>query len=61
MGWLSENEKQTKATHALFDEYVRHAAGKGGPASEIETAKKLLDSGTITPAEFEAIEAKALG
>jgi TRAP-type C4-dicarboxylate transport system permease small subunit len=60
-GMADRNEKASKATQASFDEYVRHAAGKGGPAGEIETAKKLLDSGTITQAEFDAIKARALG
>jgi hypothetical protein len=41
-------------------QYVRHAAGTGGPASEIEKAKQLLDAGTITQAEFDAVKAKAL-
>jgi hypothetical protein len=44
-----------------FDEYVRATAGSGGGAAgEIERAKKLLDDGTITQAEFDAIKAKAL-
>ncbi len=60
-GMAERSEKQSQAAQAQFDEYVRQAAGKGGPASEIETAKKLLDSGTITQAEFDAIKAKALG
>lgn len=60
-GMADRSEKQNKAAQAQFDDYVRHAAGKGGPASEIDTAKKLLDSGAITQAEFEAIKAKALG
>lgn len=60
-GMAERGEKQTRAARAQFDEYVRDAAGKGGPASEIETAKKLLDSGTITQAEFDAIKANALG
>jgi membrane protease subunit (stomatin/prohibitin family) len=55
------SEKQTRAAQAQFDEYVRSAAGTGGAASEIQTAKQLLDSGTITQAEFDAIKAKALG
>jgi hypothetical protein len=55
------NERQTQAAQAQFDSYVREAAGKGGPASEIQTAKTLLDSGTITNAEFDAIKARALG
>jgi predicted membrane channel-forming protein YqfA (hemolysin III family) len=60
-GMAERGEKQTKAAQAQFDDYVRQAAGKGGPASEIDTAKKLLDSGAITQAEFDAIKAKALG
>ena len=59
-GMAERSEKQTQAAQAQFDEYVRQAAGKGGPASEIDTAKKLLDSGTITQAEFDAIKAKVL-
>ena len=60
-GIAERNEKQVKASQATFDQAVREAAGKAGPASEIETAKKLLDSGTITQAEFDDIKAKALG
>jgi TRAP-type C4-dicarboxylate transport system permease small subunit len=60
-GMAERSEKQTRAAQAQFDEYVRQAAGKGGPASEIDTAKKLLDSGAITQAEFDAIKARALG
>ena len=59
-GMAERNEKQTKAAQAQFDQYVRQAAGTGGPANEIDTAKKLLDSGTISQAEFDAIKAKAL-
>jgi uncharacterized membrane protein YcjF (UPF0283 family) len=59
-GMAERSEKQSQAAQAQFDDYVRQAAGKGGPASEIETAKKLLDSGTITQSEFDAIKAKAL-
>jgi hypothetical protein len=36
------------------------SAGMGGGAAEIERAKRLLDSGTITQAEFDAIKARAL-
>ena len=41
---------------------MRQAAssGGGGAAAEIEKAKKLLDDGTITQAEFDALKAKAL-
>jgi uncharacterized membrane protein YcjF (UPF0283 family) len=60
-GMAERSQKQSQASQAQFDEYVRQAAGTGGPASEIETAKKLLDSGTITQDEFDAIKAQALG
>ena len=60
-GMAERNEKQAKAAQATFDQAVREAANKGGPASEIETAKKLLDAGTISQAEFDGIKAKALG
>lgn len=59
-GMAVRSEKQAHAAQAQFDNYVREAAGKGGPASEIDTAKKLLDSGTINQAEFDAIKARAL-
>jgi uncharacterized membrane protein YcjF (UPF0283 family) len=52
--------KENQAAQAHFDQYIRHAAGTGGPASEIEKAKQLLDNGTITQEEFEAIKAKAV-
>jgi predicted PurR-regulated permease PerM len=60
-GMAERSEKQTKAAQAQFDEYVRQAADKAGPASEIDTAKKLLDAGTISQAEFDEIKAKAIG
>jgi predicted PurR-regulated permease PerM len=59
-GMNERRAKDTQAAQSQFDDYVRRTAGSGGPASEIEKAKQLLDSGAITQAEFEAIKAKAL-
>jgi divalent metal cation (Fe/Co/Zn/Cd) transporter len=41
------------------DSYIRQVAGRS-PAADIAEAKALLDAGTITPAEFERLKAKAL-
>jgi Phospholipase_D-nuclease N-terminal/Short C-terminal domain len=60
-GMAERSGKEVAASQAQFDDYVRKTAGTGGPASEIEKAKKLLDEGVISQAEFEAIKAKAIG
>jgi hypothetical protein len=57
-GMRERSERQARAQKAAFDDYVREAAG--GSAGEIAKAKELLDAGTITQAEFDAIKAKAL-
>ena len=58
-GMRDRSVKQIQAQKAAMDEYVRETAG--GSAAEIAKAKELLDAGTITQAEFEAIKAKAVG
>jgi hypothetical protein len=45
---------------AQVDQYVKSVAGAGDPAEQIAKAKQLLDSGTITQAEFDQIKQKAL-
>jgi hypothetical protein len=57
-GMRDRSVKQAQAQQQAFDEYVREAAG--GSAAEIAKAKELLDAGTITQAEFDALKAKAL-
>ena len=60
-GMTERRVKESQAAQAQFDQYIRQTAGGGGgSASEIEKAKQLLDNGTITQAEFDAIKAKAL-
>jgi chemotaxis signal transduction protein len=57
------NIQQAQAQQAQFDAYVQSVASSGGgagAAAEIEQAKKLLDSGAITQAEFDQIKQKAL-
>jgi hypothetical protein len=52
--------EQAQAAQTQFDDYVRSVGAEGGAAAEIERAKKLLDSGAISQAEFEAIKGKAI-
>jgi hypothetical protein len=54
------NQRDVEAAQAQMDDYVRSVATEGGAAAEIERAKKLLDSGAISQAEFDAIKQKAL-
>jgi hypothetical protein len=54
------NLESARKAQSEMDDYVRTVAGSGGAAAEIDRAKALLDSGTITQPEFEAIKAKAL-
>lgn len=50
-------EQQKEAT----DNYIREVVGSGGPASELQTAKSLLDSGAITADEYASLKTKILG
>jgi hypothetical protein len=59
-GMAERKMGQVKAQQAEFDDYVQNVAASAGPAGEIDKAKKLLDSGAITQAEFDALKAKAL-
>src|SRR4051812_16225556 len=59
-GMNERNVRQAEAAQAHSDAYIRSVAGGGGPASEIEKAKALLDSGALTQAEFDAIKQRAL-
>jgi hypothetical protein len=61
VGMTERNLERSRAQRDQFDDYVRQTAGGGGgAAAEIDKAKQLLDSGTITQAEFEALKQKAL-
>ena len=54
---------QARAQQAEQAEYIRSVSGGSSGtslAAEIEKAKGLLDSGAITQAEYDAIQAKAL-
>ena len=60
-GMAERSGKEIAVQQAQMDDYIRQTAGSGGPASEIEKAKQLLDSGALTQSEFDEIKARALG
>lgn len=49
---------QARQMQDAQEDYIRQIAG--GSAAEIAAAKRLLDEGAITAAEFETLKAKAL-
>lgn len=49
-----------KAFQDQQDDYIKQVAGTS-PAEQIAQAKSLLDSGTISQAEFDRLKAQALG
>jgi len=58
-GMSERSMEQMKAAQAQQAEYIQTVAGTS-PADQIASAKQLLDSGTITQAEFDGMKAKAL-
>jgi hypothetical protein len=54
------DQRAASARQAEMDDYVRSVATTASPVADIDRAKALLDAGTITQAEFEALKAKAL-
>ena len=58
-GMAERRAQDMQAAQAQMDQYVRETAGSG-PTAEIANAKKLLDSGAISQAEFDQIKQKAL-
>jgi hypothetical protein len=57
---LAEAGPSGRARGARRSRYNGAPAENGDPAAEIEKGKQLLDSGVITPAEFESIKTHAL-
>ncbi|MFT3861471.1 SHOCT domain-containing protein [Micropruina sp.] len=58
-GMAERASSQMQAQKAATDDYIRSVSG--GAAGEIAQAKALLDAGTITAQEFDALKAKSLG
>jgi Phospholipase_D-nuclease N-terminal len=60
-GMAQRDAERARAAEQQFDERVKAvAATEGGPASEIEKAQGLLETGAIDRREFDAIKSRAL-
>ena len=60
-GMTERRVAEAREAQAAQNSYIREVAGaSSSPTAEIESAKKLLDSGAITPAEYDSLKAKAL-
>jgi ABC-type transport system involved in cytochrome bd biosynthesis fused ATPase/permease subunit len=60
-GMTQRSVKHQQAMQQQVDARIRQAAGNAGsPTDQIAQAKSLLDSGTISQAEFDNLKAKAL-
>jgi hypothetical protein len=59
-GMSRRQAESVRASQQQFDSYVQSVAGSGGSASELAKAKELLDSGAITPEEYDKLKTKVL-
>lgn len=58
-GMAERSQREVHDVEKAQADYIRNIAG-ATPAQEIAHAKQLLDAGTISAEEFEALKAKAL-
>jgi len=59
-GMASRQRESLSQAAAAQEAYIKNVAATASPAEQIASAKALLDAGTITQAEFDALKAKAL-
>jgi hypothetical protein len=60
-GMAKRSMREVAAAQAQMDTHIKAVAASGAdPAGQIVKAKQLLDSGAISPAEFDQLKAKAL-
>ena len=59
-GMAERNIQTQRQYQQMADDHIRTVAGGSDPAEQIAKAKQLLDSGAITPSEFESLKQKAL-
>ena len=59
-GMAERAQKHQKDAQAHFEDYVQSVAPKADPTEQINKAKALLDSGSITQEEFDRLKQSAL-
>jgi hypothetical protein len=59
-GMAERHAQEAQASQTQVDQYIKSVAADSSPAAEIDKAKRLLDSGSITQAEFDQIKRRAL-
>jgi hypothetical protein len=59
-GMAERQAAAARQARADTDQYIQSVASTATPADQIASAKALLDSGSITAAEFDQLNAKAL-
>ena len=59
-GMADRSLQQAEEMKRRQDAYIRETAGAATPADQIAQARKLLDEGAISQAEYEGLKAKAL-
>lgn len=59
-GMTERRTRDVEAMRAQQEDYIRSVSAAASPADSIAKAKSLLDAGTITPDEYQALKAKAL-
>jgi type VI protein secretion system component VasK len=59
-GMAERAQERQKAAQTHFEEYVQSVSPKADPTEQINKAKSLLDSGSITQEEFERLKQSAL-
>ncbi|MDA3021363.1 MAG: SHOCT domain-containing protein [Actinomycetota bacterium] len=59
-GMARRRQKQVEQVQSEQKAYIQSMAGNSSPADQIASAKALLDAGTISQQDFDALKAKAL-
>jgi hypothetical protein len=60
-GMSERSARQVQSAQIMQESYIKEIAGTSSPVDQVAKAKALLDSGAISPTEFESLKVRALG